>query len=274
MAMMPLWWEQKLQLQQQLRCLRIDGNKASLMMSNKGNNIDDNSNAIATRATTPAWGWQGCHCNEGNNAITNQGQWHHCYDGNDTCALTMATTSLSWGQQPQLQQQQRYLSSNGNDAIAMRATMPAWWQATKATALVWQWQRRLCIGNGNNTIVTRATIAIATTAKTPAHQRQQCNYNEGYDASLTTSNKGNNTCMRTHNQTYHMFVFACTLAKYQMFELASQLANLASLCWQCMTNKPLAPPPPLALQHLCAEIGVNCLCQDKKAPTTVMLVLQ
>ncbi len=32
-----------------------------------------------------------------------------------------------------------------------------------------QWQRRLRIKDGNNTIMTRATIAIATTAKTPAH---------------------------------------------------------------------------------------------------------
>jgi hypothetical protein len=43
---------------------------------------------------------------------------------------------------------------------------------------------------------------------------------------------------------------------------------------KCMTNKPLAPSPPIVLQHSCAEIGVNCLCRDKKAPTTVMLVLQ
>jgi hypothetical protein len=36
--------------------------------------------------------------------------------------------------------------------------------------LAQQWQRRLCINDGNNTIMMRATIAIATMAKTPAHQ--------------------------------------------------------------------------------------------------------
>jgi hypothetical protein len=50
------------------------------------------------------------------------------------------------------------LQIKGNDAIVTRVTMPAHLQ-----------QGRLCINNGNNAIVMRATIAIVTTAKTPAH---------------------------------------------------------------------------------------------------------
>ena len=41
----------------------------------------------------------------------------------------------------------------------------------------------------------RATIAIAMTAKTPAHQWQQCHHNEADDASLKTSNEGNNASL-------------------------------------------------------------------------------
>ncbi len=33
-----------------------------------------------------------------------------------------------------------------------------------------------------------------------------------------------------------------------------------------MRNKPLTPPPPLVLQHLCAEIGVICTFGEKKVP--------
>jgi hypothetical protein len=41
-----------------------------------------------------------------------------------------------------------------------------------------------------------------------------------------------------------------------------------------MTNKPLAPSPPPCFATLVCRNWVNCLCQDKKAPATVMLVLQ
>jgi hypothetical protein len=60
-----------------------------------------------------------------------------------------------------------------------------------------------------------------------------------------------------------------------MFELVCQLANLANLCCGQAHDKQ-APhlASPLVSQNLGAEIGVNFLCQDKKAPTTVMLVLQ
>jgi hypothetical protein len=46
----------------------------------------------------------------------------------------------------------------GNNAIVTRAIAPAQQQ-----------QGRLHIDNGNNAIVMRVTIAIATTAKMPAH---------------------------------------------------------------------------------------------------------
>jgi hypothetical protein len=41
-------------LQQWQRRLRIDGNNVSLTTGNKGNDIDDDNDAISTRATTPA----------------------------------------------------------------------------------------------------------------------------------------------------------------------------------------------------------------------------
>jgi hypothetical protein len=68
----PSWREQQSPLQQWQRCLHIDNN-ASLMISNKGDDIDDDNNAIVTRATMPAWRQQQCHCNEGN-AVADQGQ--------------------------------------------------------------------------------------------------------------------------------------------------------------------------------------------------------
>jgi hypothetical protein len=63
-----------------------------------------------------------------------------------------------------------------------------------------------------------------------------------------------------------------------MFELASQLTNLANLSLQassqtwptfavgeCTKNKSLALPPPLVLQQLCAENGVNCFVLRKES---------
>jgi hypothetical protein len=76
----------------------------------------------------------------------------------------------------QLQQCQRCLHIDGINAIAMRATVPAQGQATRAMMLVQQQQRRLRINNGNSTIVTRAKIAIATIAKMPAHRQIQCQH--------------------------------------------------------------------------------------------------
>jgi hypothetical protein len=42
------------------------------------------------------------------------------------------------------------------------------------------------------TTPSRASITIATTVKTPAHQRQQCHHDEGDDASFTASDESNN----------------------------------------------------------------------------------
>jgi hypothetical protein len=42
--------------------------------------------------------------------------------------------------------------------------------SNEGNTLAQQWWRCLHINNGNNTIVMRGTIAIATTAKIPAHQ--------------------------------------------------------------------------------------------------------
>jgi hypothetical protein len=66
-----------------------------------------------------------------------------------------------------------------------------------------QWWRGLRINDSNDDIVTRATIAIATTAKTPAYQRQQHHHNKGMDASFTTSNEGDNTGLMTAEMPAH-----------------------------------------------------------------------
>jgi hypothetical protein len=63
-----------LPLQHRQRRLHIDGGYASLPTSDKSNDIDDDDNTIAMRATTPAWGWQQHNHDEGNNTVADQGQ--------------------------------------------------------------------------------------------------------------------------------------------------------------------------------------------------------
>jgi hypothetical protein len=78
----------------------------------------------------------------------------------------MTTTPLQQGQQQQLEDRNDTIMTRattpsqirGNNAIVMRAFMPAWQQ-----------QGCLHIDNGNKAIVMRATIAMATMAKTLAH---------------------------------------------------------------------------------------------------------
>jgi hypothetical protein len=69
-------------------------------------------------------------------------------------------------------------------------------------------------------------------------------------------------------------VAAATVAVAVIIAAITVLAITIAAVGKRTTNKPLAPSPSLVLQHLYAEIGVNSLCRDKKAPTTVMLVLQ
>jgi hypothetical protein len=75
----------------------------------------------------------------------------------------------------------------------------------------------------------RATIAMATTAKTPAHQRQQHHHNEGNNASLMTSNKGDNassTMVETHlhiDGSNHTIVMRVTIAITTMAEMPAHL---------------------------------------------------
>jgi hypothetical protein len=73
------------------RRLHIDANDASLTTSNEGNNINDDNDAIAKRATMLAWGGRQCHHNKGNNTTADQGRQHHCYKGNNA-SLTTAKT--------------------------------------------------------------------------------------------------------------------------------------------------------------------------------------
>jgi hypothetical protein len=49
----------------------------------------------------------------------------------------------------------------------------------------------------------RATIAIATTAKMSAHQRQQHHHNKGNYPSLMTSDEGNNASLTTVEMPVH-----------------------------------------------------------------------
>jgi hypothetical protein len=80
----------------------------------------------------------------------------------------------------------------GNSTIVTRATAPSQQQ-----------QGHLLIDNGNNTIIMRATIAIATMAKTLAHQWQQCHCNKGNNTSSAMSNKGNDTSLTTAKTPAH-----------------------------------------------------------------------
>ncbi len=256
------------------RCLRIDGNDA----------FTTRVDAIATRAIMPAWGRQWRHCNKGNNTIADQGQQHHCYEGNDA-SLTMAWTPVHWlWQQRHCHERNNCNCNNSKDACTSMAIMHSQQgqqcqltrQATRVMTLAWQWRRRLRIDDGVNAIVTRATITIAAMGKMPAHQWQQRHHNKGNNASLMTSNKGNNACVCTHANKH--IICLCLHAPLQTIICLSLQASLRTqrtfAVGKRRTNKPLAPPPPLVLHRLFAEIEVICLCGDKKAPTTVILVLQ
>jgi hypothetical protein len=139
--------------------------------------INDGDEAIMMRVTTPAWQWQQCHCNKGNNVIattaktpglqtpSQRGQWCQLVDSKDTCTLMMATTPLLKGQQCQLDNYASLTTAkaplqqgwqlplgqlqriNSNNAIATRATMPFQW-----------WQGCLRIDDDNNAIGTKEEL--------------------------------------------------------------------------------------------------------------------
>jgi hypothetical protein len=112
--------------------------------------LEDSNDAIAARATTISQ------------------QWQRCLDCKDACALT-TTTPSQLGQQPQL--------DDCEDACA---------SMTATTPLFRGQQRQLndyaSLTAGRGAIATRAIIAIATMAKTPVHQWQQCHCNKGNNA--------------------------------------------------------------------------------------------
>jgi hypothetical protein len=123
--------------------------------------------AIGTRAMMPTWQQQGpLHFNKGNNAIVmratitmavtakmpvHQQQLCHHNKGNYASSMTSkegSNASLTTAEMHAHQQrQQRHHDEsnhchcnnliNSNDAIMMRATMPALWQAMRATRLAW-----------------------------------------------------------------------------------------------------------------------------------------
>ncbi len=92
----------------------------------------------------------------------------------------MATPPSWQEQQTPLQQWQRNLFIDSDNASTTRARTPDWWQAIRATTLAWQRQRCLCINNSND--------AITTMAKMPAHwQWWWCHCFKGNNASLTNN---------------------------------------------------------------------------------------
>jgi hypothetical protein len=126
MAMTPWWRERQLPLQQRQRRLHIDGNNASLLTSSKGDDINDDDDAIATRAATPAWGQQQCHHNEGNKTAADQGQQRHCYKGDGPSLTTARTPAYQQQQQLHCHEGNNRDGNNGKDACALTATTPSW----------------------------------------------------------------------------------------------------------------------------------------------------
>ncbi len=169
--------------------------------------------------------------------------------------VTMAKTHAHWQQQYHHDKGNNtsLTTSNKGNNTSLRCpkttTVPLWQEQQLPLG---QWQRCLRI-DGNNATMTSMTMPAwwwATRATTHA-----CAY------------------MQTIISYVHVCMHPC---KY-IICLGSQ-ASLQTLqtfaVGKRMTFRPLTPPPPLVLKHLCAEIGVNILCWDKIAPTTVMLVLQ
>jgi hypothetical protein len=100
-------------------------------------------------------------------APVQQGQWCHCDNGKDACAMTMVMMPSWQGQQYQL--------DDDNDDIATRATTLLWWwqrcldckdtcTLTMTTPLQWGWRRQL------NDSEEASTLMMATT---PLLQRRQ-----------------------------------------------------------------------------------------------------
>jgi hypothetical protein len=173
MATMPSSWGQQLQCN--------NGEDACVLTattpSQQGQqcHCNDSKDACASIMTTMAFQWrQQCQLEGGTNAIATratmlswikktmpllQGEWHQLDNSKDACALIMATTPLSWGQQLQLQQWQKCLCIDSNNTITTMATMPAWQQAMRATILAQQQNSR--------------DACTSTMATTPSWQEQQ-----------------------------------------------------------------------------------------------------
>ncbi len=145
-------WGQQLQLQRWQRRLRVNGNIAITMRATAPLqwrhgclHINNDNNAIATRAPTPASGWQQCHHNKGNKAVVDQGQWCHCYEGNNaiyTMARMLVHQQRQWRHCHEDVNRncnnRKNLYIDGNNAITRRVTMPAWQQALRAMMLAQQ----------------------------------------------------------------------------------------------------------------------------------------
>jgi hypothetical protein len=215
MAIMPAWQQATrattlmmttTPLQQGQQCQLKDGNNAITTRATTPSRIKGD-NTIIKRATMPAWQCQGClRINNGNNTIVmratiaiattakrpvHQWQWCHHNKNNNSSLPT---------------------SYEGDDASFTTTETPAYQQ--------WQW----CLhGKSNNCHWDNGKDVCALTATTPSQQ--------GNNASLMTSDKGNDACMRTHTNKHIICSYLhAPLQTYHMFELISQLTNLANLC--------------------------------------------
>jgi hypothetical protein len=114
-----------LQSLQRQRRLRIDGGDARLPTSHKGDDIDDDDDAIAMRVTMPALGWLRRNHDEGKNTVADQGRRHHCYEGDDTISTTARTLAHQQRQRCHRHEGDNLNGDGGKDACTSMATTPA-----------------------------------------------------------------------------------------------------------------------------------------------------
>ncbi len=149
MATMPWWWGWGHQLDD-----KQQGQQHQWWWQCHCNN--DYNTSLRTKTTPSQQGQQCCHGSRATTPLL-QGWQHQLDNSKDACVLTMAMMPLSWGWQLQLWHWQRCLRIDRDNTIMTRATMPAWWKATRATMLVWQ-QWRWCgahlRGSKSNTLTS------------------------------------------------------------------------------------------------------------------------
>jgi hypothetical protein len=118
-------------------------------------------------------------------APVQQGQWHHCDNGKDACAMTMVMMPSWQGWQHQL--------DNGNNNITTRATtLSQWWQRCLECKDTCTLMITTHCNEGDNASSTTAkkplhddghSPIVTKMAETPSHQRWQwLHHDNGKDA--------------------------------------------------------------------------------------------